>query len=53
MFQGGVVLFQLMDTYGPSGTSLLIIACFETIVIAWVYGESRHWPLSLHYMTQH
>lgn len=44
MFQGGIVLFQLMDTYGPSGTSLLIIACFETIVVAWVYGESRHRP---------
>ena len=43
MFQGGIILFQLIDTYGPSGTSLLIIACFETIVIAWVYGKSCHW----------
>lgn len=42
MFQGGIVLFQLVDTYGPSGTSLLIIACFETIVVAWVYGKSCH-----------
>ncbi|KAK2859000.1 hypothetical protein Q5P01_003620 [Channa striata] len=39
--EGGIVLFQLVDTYGPSGTSLLIIACFETIVIAWVYGADR------------
>uniref|UniRef100_A0A3Q1K462 Transporter n=1 Tax=Anabas testudineus TaxID=64144 RepID=A0A3Q1K462_ANATE len=39
--EGGIVLFQLVDTYGPSGTSLLIIACFETIVIAWVYGVDR------------
>ncbi|XP_044041785.1 sodium- and chloride-dependent GABA transporter 2-like [Siniperca chuatsi] len=39
--EGGIVLFQLIDTYGPSGTSLLIIACFETIVIAWVYGADR------------
>ncbi|XP_040886067.1 sodium- and chloride-dependent betaine transporter-like [Toxotes jaculatrix] len=37
----GIVLFQLIDTYGPSGTSLLIIACFETVVIAWVYGADR------------
>ncbi|XP_038594853.1 sodium- and chloride-dependent GABA transporter 2-like [Micropterus salmoides] len=39
--EGGIVLFQLIDTYGPSGTSLLIIACFETIAIAWVYGADR------------
>ncbi|KAF3705140.1 Sodium- and chloride-dependent GABA transporter 2 [Channa argus] len=39
--EGGIVLFQLVDTYGPSGTSLLIIACFETVVIAWVYGADR------------
>ncbi|XP_069556463.1 sodium- and chloride-dependent betaine transporter-like [Brachyistius frenatus] len=38
---GGILLFQLVDTYGPSGTSLLIIACFETIVVAWVYGADR------------
>uniref|UniRef100_A0A8C5E6T7 Transporter n=1 Tax=Gouania willdenowi TaxID=441366 RepID=A0A8C5E6T7_GOUWI len=39
--EGGIVLFQLVDTYGPSGTTLLIIACFETIVVAWVYGVDR------------
>ncbi|KAM6961577.1 sodium- and chloride-dependent betaine transporter-like [Tautogolabrus adspersus] len=39
--EGGIVLFSLMDTYGPSGISLLLIACFETIVIAWVYGADR------------
>lgn len=39
LFQGGIVLFQLVDTYGPSGTSLLFIACAETIVIGWVYGK--------------
>ncbi|KAL6459872.1 hypothetical protein MHYP_G00316310 [Metynnis hypsauchen] len=38
---GGIHLFVLIDTYGPSGTSLLFIACFETIVIAWVYGADR------------
>ncbi|XP_063356795.1 sodium- and chloride-dependent GABA transporter 2-like [Pelmatolapia mariae] len=39
--EGGIVLFQLVDTYGPSGTSLLFIACAETIVIGWVYGADR------------
>nr|XP_023671825.1 sodium- and chloride-dependent GABA transporter 2-like isoform X2 [Paramormyrops kingsleyae] len=39
--EGGVHLFQLIDTYGPSGTSLLFIACFETISIAWIYGADR------------
>ncbi|KAM3859087.1 sodium- and chloride-dependent GABA transporter 2-like [Diretmus argenteus] len=39
--EGGLVLFQLIDTYGPSGTSLLFIACFETTAIAWVYGANR------------
>uniref|UniRef100_A0A8C9RAK9 Transporter n=1 Tax=Scleropages formosus TaxID=113540 RepID=A0A8C9RAK9_SCLFO len=39
--EGGVHLFQLIDTYGPSGTSLLFIACFETTSIAWAYGADR------------
>ncbi|KAF7670032.1 hypothetical protein LDENG_00074300 [Lucifuga dentata] len=39
--EGGIVLFQLIDSYGPSGVSLLFIACFETIIIAWVYGADR------------
>ncbi|TMS02833.1 Sodium- and chloride-dependent betaine transporter [Larimichthys crocea] len=37
----GIVLFQVVDTYGPSGISLLIIALVETIVIGWVYGADR------------
>lgn len=28
-----------MDTYGASGITLLFIACAETVVIGWVYGE--------------
>ncbi|KAG7454478.1 hypothetical protein MATL_G00260150 [Megalops atlanticus] len=32
---------NLIDTYGPSGTTLLFIACFETVVIGWVYGADR------------
>nr|XP_061815861.1 sodium- and chloride-dependent betaine transporter-like [Nerophis lumbriciformis] len=39
--EGGIVLFQLIDSYGPSGTSLLLIACFETVVMSWVYGADR------------
>lgn len=39
VLQGGIHLFNVMDTYGPSGTNLLFIACFESVVVAWVYGE--------------
>ncbi|KAI9533589.1 hypothetical protein NQZ68_021124 [Dissostichus eleginoides] len=39
--EGGILVFQLIDTYGPSGISLLFIACFECIVISWVYGADR------------
>uniref|UniRef100_A0A3P9HXL3 Transporter n=1 Tax=Oryzias latipes TaxID=8090 RepID=A0A3P9HXL3_ORYLA len=39
--QGGVYLFTLVDYFGPSGTSLLVIACAETIVVAWIYGADR------------
>ncbi|CAL8242509.1 unnamed protein product [Merluccius merluccius] len=39
--EGGILLFQLVDTYGPSGIGLLFIACFETTVIGWVYGADR------------
>ncbi|XP_029317596.1 sodium- and chloride-dependent betaine transporter-like [Cottoperca gobio] len=39
--EGGITLFQLIDTYGPSGISLLFIACVECIAISWVYGADR------------
>ncbi|XP_061618363.1 sodium- and chloride-dependent betaine transporter-like [Phyllopteryx taeniolatus] len=39
--EGGILLFHLIDNFGPSGTSLLIIACFQSIVIGWVYGADR------------
>ncbi|XP_037551722.1 sodium- and chloride-dependent GABA transporter 2 [Nematolebias whitei] len=39
--EGGIYLFQLVDTFGPSGTSLLLIACLETVVISWIYGADR------------
>ncbi|XP_074554739.1 sodium- and chloride-dependent GABA transporter 2-like [Halichoeres trimaculatus] len=38
---GGIYLFSLIDFYGPSGISLLLIAFGETTVIAWVYGADR------------
>ncbi|KAG8005615.1 Sodium-and chloride-dependent GABA transporter 2 [Nibea albiflora] len=37
----GIVLFQVVDTYGPSGITLLIIALVETLAIGWVYGADR------------
>ncbi|XP_041832928.1 sodium- and chloride-dependent GABA transporter 2-like [Melanotaenia boesemani] len=39
--EGGLYLFQLVDSYGPSGTNLLIIAFVETVVVAWIYGADR------------
>ncbi|XP_024148093.1 sodium- and chloride-dependent GABA transporter 2 isoform X2 [Oryzias melastigma] len=39
--QGGIHLFSLVDYFGPSGTSILIIACVETSVVAWIYGADR------------
>ncbi|XP_077450174.1 sodium- and chloride-dependent betaine transporter-like [Stigmatopora argus] len=39
--EGGIMLFHLIDSFGPSTTSLLIIGCFESIVIGWVYGADR------------
>ncbi|KAG5267998.1 hypothetical protein AALO_G00228300 [Alosa alosa] len=39
--EGGINLFTLVDLYAVSGNSLLFIACFETIVIAWIYGADR------------
>ncbi|XP_049616193.1 sodium- and chloride-dependent betaine transporter [Syngnathus scovelli] len=39
--EGGIMLFHIIDSFGSSGTSLLIIAIFESIVIGWVYGADR------------
>ncbi|CAL8330483.1 unnamed protein product, partial [Boreogadus saida] len=35
--EGGLLLFQIVDTYGPSGVSLLFIAAFQSVVIGWIY----------------
>ncbi|XP_014910572.1 sodium- and chloride-dependent GABA transporter 2-like [Poecilia latipinna] len=39
--EGGIGLFRIVDTFGPSGTSLLLIACAETLVVSWIYGADR------------
>uniref|UniRef100_A0A668A5E4 Transporter n=1 Tax=Myripristis murdjan TaxID=586833 RepID=A0A668A5E4_9TELE len=39
--EGGITLFYMFDHYGAGHISLRFIACFETVVIAWVYGANR------------
>lgn len=41
MFQGGMYVFQIFDSYSASGIILLTICCCECIVIGWVYGAKR------------
>ncbi|XP_078424696.1 sodium- and chloride-dependent GABA transporter 2-like [Cetorhinus maximus] len=39
--EGGMYIFQLLDYYAVSGTSVLFLATFETICTSWVYGVDR------------
>lgn len=45
-FQGGIYFFKLIDSYS-SGISLMLIALFEVIAIAWGYGQLRPWFLEI------
>ncbi|XP_043205803.1 sodium- and chloride-dependent GABA transporter ine-like isoform X2 [Amphibalanus amphitrite] len=38
--QGGMYVFQLMD-YNVTNTSLILLALFEVVTLAWVYGTER------------
>ncbi|CAG01917.1 unnamed protein product [Tetraodon nigroviridis] len=39
--KGGLFFLQLVDYYALSFTITYFIVCFETIVVAWVYGADR------------
>uniref|UniRef100_A0A8C4QWG1 Transporter n=1 Tax=Eptatretus burgeri TaxID=7764 RepID=A0A8C4QWG1_EPTBU len=41
VMEGGMYVFQLFDHYSASGMTLLWQACWECIVVAWVYGGDR------------
>lgn len=41
VMQGGIYLFQLVDSYAVSGMTLLTIVFFQTVAISWFYGSRK------------
>ncbi|CAK8673346.1 unnamed protein product [Clavelina lepadiformis] len=41
--EGGVYVFEVINTYGVAGWSLFFIATCEFVAVGWVYGADRHW----------
>ncbi|XP_062239348.1 sodium- and chloride-dependent betaine transporter-like [Platichthys flesus] len=39
--EGGIVPFEIVDSYGANGSIFLFISCLETVIIGWVYGADR------------
>ncbi|XP_058480129.1 sodium- and chloride-dependent betaine transporter-like [Solea solea] len=39
--EGGLLLFYLVDHFAMNVTCYFFIACFETVIIGWVYGADR------------
>uniref|UniRef100_A0AAQ4RHH8 Transporter n=1 Tax=Gasterosteus aculeatus aculeatus TaxID=481459 RepID=A0AAQ4RHH8_GASAC len=44
--EGGMYLLHLLDHHVCSGTTLLILSLFQSVSIAWVYGESEEHAVS-------